>query len=237
MTGSLKQAFKAGLIGGLTGAAFSAISYGFSQQAWFDSGHELFDHNSNVVLSPSQRVGKVMSSGIVSGAGSELSGGNFKDGLKNGLGLFALGEMSQYMRYRTIMSSMRNPYNAQGLSAGYFDDGFKTGGGRYDPALGNNQVPSPLGGIQGRAGQVFGMPYGPGSFADFVVEAYGGPHDFLNSPYWYDSLGNIKNIPAGLPTYFGDAINYLNVPLATPFAVSGVLQVYLPSFSYNHYIR
>jgi hypothetical protein len=207
----------------------------YCQQAWFDSGHELFDHNSNVVLNPAQRIGKVMTSGLVSGVGSDLSGGNFKDGLRVGLGLFAIGEMAQYMRYRTITSSMRDPRNAQGVSAGFYRDGFKAGGGRYNPALGVNQVPSPMGGIQSGAGQIFGFPYDPYSLPDYVVEAYGGPHDYLNAPYWYDSLGNIKNIPPGLPTYIGEAINYLNVLPATPFAVGGVLQVYFPGIAYSQY--
>jgi len=43
---------------------------------------------------------------------------------------------------------------------------------------------SPLGGIQGWNGQVLGVSYKPGGFADMVVESFGGTHDWLNYLYY-----------------------------------------------------
>ena len=115
--------------------------------------------------------------------------------------------------------------NATGNSVGFGGDGFKLGGGRCF-ASGVCDV-SPLGGIQGGRGSLFGFPYESGSFADHFVEAYAGPHDFLNSGYWYDGAGNAINHP-GLANGFGEALNGLNVVIATPFVGASVL----PSSAY-----
>lgn len=50
----------------------------------------------------------------------------------------------------------------------------------------------PTGGIQGRPGTLFGMPYDPGSWQDRLVESFAGTHDMLGGklPRIYDESGN-----------------------------------------------
>ncbi|TCV85150.1 hypothetical protein [Sulfurirhabdus autotrophica] len=85
---------------------------------------------------------------------------------------------------------------------------------------------SPLGGGQGGPGRLalFGE-YQPGEFIDKIVEVYTGPHDFLNSGYWYDKLGNGKNL-TGFAKAFGEGFNALNVNVATPFAAAAPVPTY-----------
>lgn len=56
-------------------------------------------------------------------------------------------------------------------------------------------------------------------------EAYGGPHDALNSSYWYNSLGNGIN-HQGQAGAFGEVLNGLNVIPASAFAGASVVQPY-----------
>jgi filamentous hemagglutinin len=74
---------------------------------------------------------------------------------------------------------------------------------------------SPLGGIQGSQGLVFGISYSPGGVADKVIESFAGPHDWLNSFHYYDALGN--NLPSAQT--FG-IWNVLDVFLAAPMGLS-----------------
>ena len=82
-------------------------------------------------------------------------------------------------------------------------------------------VKSPLGGLQGGAGQ-FGflgasVSYGPGSFLDKVVESFAGAHDYLNSFHYYGLDGNISNAQG----FWGsEAWNMIDVGLAAPFGIS-----------------
>ena len=78
---------------------------------------------------------------------------------------------------------------------------------------------SPLGGVQGGGGQLFGVPYPPGSMADCLVEAFAPAHDFLNSGMWYDTQGNLRQL-SGPAAALGEVVNATNVLLAAPFAVA-----------------
>jgi filamentous hemagglutinin len=75
--------------------------------------------------------------------------------------------------------------------------------------------------MQRGPGRFFSMDYNPGSFLDHLVETYAGPHDFLNSPVFYDNFGN--NI--GRSSLF-NALNAGNVVLATPFAIASIVPTY-----------
>jgi filamentous hemagglutinin len=82
---------------------------------------------------------------------------------------------------------------------------------------------SPMGGWQGSIGKFAAFDYQPGSFWDRLAESYSGTHDTFNSPTWYDDLGNIKRgMSEGLQT-IGNVTNYMNVLLATPFALSSMM--------------
>nr|WP_145544719.1 hypothetical protein [Variovorax boronicumulans] len=88
----------------------------------------------------------------------------------------------------------------------------------------NPQWRSPLGGFQGKPGKfMFLGDYPPGGILDKISEAYAGDHDMLNSGTWYGPDGNIKPGMTDSEKIIGEAINKLNVVLATPFALSVLL--------------
>jgi filamentous hemagglutinin len=166
--------------------------------------------------------------GAVGGSISKASGGEFSKGFKLSAGMKLLSMVSQNMRAEMIEQSRQNSANSSGISIGFNGDGFKLGGGRFVEGL-ENQFPSPLGGFQGDAGQMFGgseslfgWDYDAGSFTDYAVEAYAGPHDYLNSGYWYNAAGNAIN-RNGIAKYFGEALNAANVVFATPFVAASVI--------------
>jgi filamentous hemagglutinin len=96
-----------------------------------------------------------------------------------------------------------------------------------DPA--NRDMISPLGGHQGWEGQTFGQGYEPGSLVGRLVESYSGSHDFLNSPWFYDRLGNNRDISGTIIGKLEPVINGGDVALATPFGLS----VFLPPEVWN----
>jgi len=98
---------------------------------------------------------------------------------------------------------------------------------QVDPNLpANAQVPSPLGGIQGGQGQVFGIPYSPGSITDNVVEAFGGVHDSLNQGYFYNpATGNIQTGLSSAQQAVGSVMNWVNVPLAAPLVAASAIGI------------
>jgi hypothetical protein len=98
------------------------------------------------------------------------------------------------MRQYVVEDSLKNQYglNASGDSDGWNGDGFKTGGARA--AFGDTSIEqvdvAPFGGAQGGHGYLFGIAYSLGSWQDSLVEAFGGPHDWLSSIAYTDA-GNI----------------------------------------------
>lgn len=90
----------------------------------------------------------------------------------------------------------------------------------------NQNLRSPLGGVQGSNGQMalgVQFEYSTGDFWDRLAEAYSGTHDTLNSFIWYDQLGNGKQLDNTLRGHIGEAANKLNVLISTPFAASILL--------------
>jgi hypothetical protein len=109
-----------------------------------------------------------------------------------------------------------------GESDSWWGDGYKIGGGRFRRWLTWAEQladPSPLGGVQGGPGTILRFAYGAGSFGDNLVETFAGIHDQLNSWYWYDGLGNAKNL-TGLAARFGELLNKADVLIASPVAAS-----------------
>jgi len=110
---------------------------------------------------------RIVTQSLASGIAAKISGGQFEDGLKLGLAVNSMGYFARVMRARMIAQSKLDPRNISGASKGFEGDNIKIGGGRFDPeleALGLPQIPSPLGGAQGSAGQIFGHSYPPGSY-------------------------------------------------------------------------
>ncbi len=195
---------------------------------------------------------RVAMHGLGGGAGSEVMGGSFKDGFKLSAALALVTWGAMEMRKYEIASSKKYSYdingkrfypNASGKSVGFRGDGFKLGGGRVPSGFKGNMKAlnrlyrSPLGGVQGGLGQIKGLgDYLPGSFYDHVVEAFAGPHDFLNHGYWYDALGNAKQL-TGFAGLFGEALNYTNVLIASPIVASSVIQPYDYLIGFERSIR
>lgn len=171
-------------------------------------------------------VERVLTTSAVNGLAAEVNGGEFGRAALASLGGSALKYTAWTMRRQMIAQSMLNADNASGISEGFGGDRFKLGGGRYNPAGGG---PSPLGGHQGGAGAMFGVPYQPGSWQDRIVEAYAGPHDYLNSGYWYAADGNIRVGMSAFERGVGEALNWANVVVATPIVAASVAPDYIYS--------
>ena len=207
LNGNFGGLLKGSLRGGLSGSLSGGLDAYFGADKW--------------------SAARVFSDGLAGGASEVIHGGRFADGFKTSIGVSALSASAFAMRERMIAQSRLNPLNAAGESAGFLGDGFKLAGGRIVPWLAE-QVPSPFGGVQGGLGMFFGHAYAPGSWLDLVHEAYAGPHDFLNSGYWYDSVGNIKRL-SGFAKGFGEFLNFANLAVATPFVAASVT----PAYAYN----
>jgi len=140
-------------------------------------------------------------------------------------GTFAvISETASYMRNKMVQQSRSDHRNSSGKSAGWKGDRFKLAGNRrsLDPYKALHDKPSPLGGLQGEQGKFFGIDYSPGSILDHTVEAYAGPHDFLNSWAYDSATGNIRNLNL-FEKFIGTFTNPLNVAIATPIAVPSTL--------------
>ncbi|BEH09273.1 RHS repeat-associated core domain-containing protein [Geobacter sulfurreducens subsp. ethanolicus] len=181
--------------------------------------------------------GGAASGATAGGMNAAINGGNVGDGMLLGAGYGAatgaivgvLNTMASYTRSRMIEQSRINSRNASGKSYGLNGDGFKVGGGRWTEGVTpEEQSVSFLGGQQGGKGSLFGIEYSPGSIGDFIVEVYAGPHDYLNSRYWYNNNGNAIN-HQGVARFFGEALNFANVFVATPFAAASVTPPYVIS--------
>ncbi len=84
-----------------------------------------------------------------------------------------------------------------------------------------------MGGVQGETGKMVFFDYQPGSMWDYIVEAYAGPHDYLNQFFAYDRFGNINISRGPVLRAIGGVMNYLDVFVATPLVVSSVIPAYV----------
>ena len=200
--GKLSQILLQGLSGGLTCAAGTCFS--------------------GKILTPE----RIATSAALNGVTAMANGGSFKNAALAGLAGGTLRAIALQMRSQQIAQSMLNPDNAGGLSAGLYGDHFKLGGIRQSYG---DESSSLLGGIQGGQGQLFGQSYAPGTWQDHLVEAFAGPHDYLNSWYWYDQAGNISPKLSPLARWLGDGINITNLFLSAPFVVASRT----PSYFYS----
>ncbi len=216
------------IVGGAgSGATFSVLSGGGSAQSLLGGifggvGHAVIDIGFVGTWTP----GRVVVGSLTNGVSAAISGGDFGRAVLASLKGLSLKYANYAARRAMVAQSLLNPDNADGTSAGFFSDGFKLGGRRFDPY---GQSSGVLGGFQAGQGSLFGVSYESGSFADYLVEAYAGPHDFLNSFYWYDSLGNIAVGTNIFARGIGELANYTNVAVVTPFAVGAMI----PDYAYS----
>ncbi|WP_425248196.1 FG-GAP-like repeat-containing protein [Desulfospira joergensenii] len=169
--------------------------------------------------------GRVGITTFAGGVVSEVNGGDFMTGAALSGGISLLAYSATTMRSKMIEQSKLDRRNASGISAGHKGDGFKLAGGRFNAK--SPSAESYLGGRQGGPGSIFGRSYKPGSFADLLCEAYAGPHDYLNSPIWYNAMGNINTNMSSLSVALGEVMNWANVAVATPFVAADMMPSYL----------
>lgn len=192
---------------------------------------------SGIEASSMTSAGKILANSTVGGVQSAVQGGSFQSGFKTSFGVETLSAAALWMRKKTLESSNKYWANSSGDSVGFRGDGYKAGGGRYDYAAAERgewdvsmprKTGSPLGGWQGGQGKFFMIPYSKGDVLDYVVEAYAGPHDWLNSGYWYDAAGNIdyRVATSKFRSAVGEVINAVNVIPATLFVGASVIQPY-----------
>jgi filamentous hemagglutinin len=82
------------------------------------------------------------------------------------------------------------------------------------------------GGSQSGQGTLAGVPYSPDGFADKLLESYSGTHDWLDSPWMYDNLGNIEQGRSEIEAMFDEVIPAVNLIPATFFAIPTLLRQY-----------
>ena len=78
------------------------------------------------------------------------------------------------------------------------------------------------GGIQGSAGTLAGENYKPGSFTDYWIENFAGPHDYIGGylPRLYDSQGNARQGQSEFAKAFYSGWTVAAIPIAAPFAMA-----------------
>jgi len=104
-----------------------------------------------------------------------------------------------------------------------YRDNYKVAGARWDVAT-QGFVGSLLGGDQSGQGYIFGIPYYKGSFIDMIMESFAGPHDFANSYWFYDAMGNNKTL-TGNVFMLNLATNYTtSLMFAAPFAAGAIYE-------------
>jgi len=166
--------------------------------------------------------GAAFFAGAASGAVvAGVSGTNVGDGALIGgaaAGTYSLiRDTGKYLRAKMITQSRLDPNNSSGISEGLDGDGFKLGGSRWDNNPGAKNAPSPLGGLQGGQGKIFGFNYPPKGIVNHIVESWAGPHDYLNS-WAYNADGTLRQLTR-VEHFVGGITNPLNVGLAAPVAI------------------
>jgi len=222
-----------GAVGGATAGAAGALLAGGSGndilRAGFRGGVTGGIMSGTTALSGDwNTLGRITARSTAAGISAELQGGRFSDGFQTTFGIETLNWAALGMRASMVSQSCQggNNPNCSGQSAGFMGDGVKLGGAR---CIEGGGCPSNLlGGVQGGQGTFFGFEYQPGSFRDRLVEAFGGPHDFLNS-FMYNPSGNLNPAYAsGIGGAFGEAVSWLNVVPASVFTAGSVAQPLLP---------
>lgn len=172
---------------------------------------------------------RVIAQSAAGGVSSKLSGDSFSDGFKSSFGMSLLTYGNLQMREQMAEHARLNrDSDGSGLGVGFRGNYDKLAGGLYDSA--RPDAISQLGGRQGDPayhffGHHINTSTGLGRVAAVVMEAFGGPHDYFNSGFWYDGRGAIRQGMSNIERYFGElAINYsTSLVLAAPFAAAGLI--------------
>jgi len=172
-------------------------------------------------------IGRVGANALGGGLSSVLRGGSFAAGFRNELFWSSLTYANIQMREFQKALSRKDPINdGTGLSQGLFRDWFKLAGGR-------SGVCTFLGCSQSGPGMLFDVPYKIGSFTDMMLEAFAGPHDTANMPWFYDrESGGLRPL-TGFQNLTGEVLGDFTTSLlfAAPFAAGAIReQTYFPAY-------
>ncbi|MDF1642708.1 MAG: SpvB/TcaC N-terminal domain-containing protein [Pseudomonadales bacterium] len=203
------DAMSAGVKGAFSGAVFGGIAgaYGKSWDMW--------------------RVG---ANSLAGGVTSKFNGGEFKEGFRFSLAVSVLTYSAITMREKALSWARNNPNfkDSAGSSNGFNGDGQRTGGVFPKSAKGYTGSHGETFNIGGRAfsqeRHIFGIPYPKGGTADYLVEAFGGPHDFLDGPLYDIPNGLVRDL--GIYEPLGFVYSGFTIPLAAPFAVASMVEPY-----------
>jgi hypothetical protein len=232
ITGGLYGGWEGALQGAKYGAIGGAIMGPVSMMYQVNCVRCLEDAGVNGAARYGYSLERVAVQSVAGGISSAAQGRSFMDGLRSSFVPSALTYMAVSMRASMWDQSLKDARNSSGTSVGLMGDGHKLGGGRWDES--NPEGISPLGGRQGDIGflgvrwndkTLAGDFYSPASWQDYLVEAYAGTHDWLNSGYWYDAMGNALD-RQGSTRFFGEIMNGLNVVPASVFVGGSVVQPY-----------
>ena len=232
----------AGALGGAAAGATSALLYraagykvNIGKSAFSGAVFGAFAGAVGAHYGQTWDAGRVVVSALTSGVAGELTGGSFTQEFVTGLVISAVTYGAVEMRRVMVAQSKILVYdllteqwvsNGTGISNGFNGDGFKLGGNRMTQLGDGTYIlgdVGKLGGHQSGGGSIFGIPYGPNGLANYVVEAFSGVHDWLNNGYWYDQSNGFNRNHTGWKFVFGEALNYVNVPLAAPAVALSVV--------------
>lgn len=174
-------------------------------------------------------VQRVLYESVAGGISLELKGGDFVTGALNSGGSGLLTYSNWLARKYELGHT---PAGSIGKSPGILGLAGKLGGTRPLATTGVTSIGSffNFGGRQGGPGSLgckfFGIDYAPGGGLDKLVEAFSGPHDFLNgrAAGMYNSAGEYSGSIFGLR--MDNVISALNVPFAAPAAITGLASHY-----------
>ncbi|WP_444895184.1 RHS repeat-associated core domain-containing protein [Microbulbifer sp. SSSA005] len=249
----------AGFAAGVSAAAFSGASGSDALKAGFRGAFAgaitggIAGH-----FGDTYSITRIAADGVGMGLGAEISGGEFKDGLKFGLAVSLATYTNVKLREYQLKHSKGTPGQV-GDSPGFRGLKGKLGGGRivdkYWKESGAADIyertgdakkalakyyahrglkVSPLGGHQGGQGIIFSdkLSYSPGGFFDYMVEGFAGTHDSLNHWYHYNPNGTAIGRD-GFSYWLGEGINAANVAIATPIVAPSLIPDYMRSTFYN----
>jgi len=222
LNGAVKGAFAGAIMGGVAG--------------YFDNAYSL---------------NRIAVDGVAGGISAEIYGQKFKDGLLFGALVSSVTYVS--VRLRAYQKAKSKQFPGQiGESKGFRGVEGKLAGERIfekiweesgaaaayaegkplDWILKHKYIPykgklSPLGGLQGGKGLLFGQSYSPDGFIDYILESYSGVHDSFNQPFFYSSNGTNVAFTSQWRINIGYIINPINVVLATPIVIPSLIPDHL----------
>jgi RHS repeat-associated protein len=247
--GAFSAEFVAGTYGGISGGIIAGVTAGASsgfaaaaiqtrsfQMAWRGALAGAVAGGIYGYYGNAQSVERVGTESIAGGIESKIQGGDFIQGVEFAFAISSLNYANYRMREYEVQQASQHSYNVDGRSDGFYGDNIKMAGSRrmFDP---NDPDPthveicdSPAGGCQGAPvnlndvrGRIGPINYSPGSTIDHIVESFAGPHDWLRDfTGSYDPSGNSYQF-TGFADTLDVARNYIEIPLASPFAIGGLV--------------